>query len=275
MFRRYSLGLLTMLVAISCICVQAQSVTGTFTGTIYDPTGSAVIGAKVEVTNANTNSAVAVISSKDGIYTVTNLQPGTYVITVVAGGFESEKIQKVVLPVNAVVREDAHLKLGSSTETVNVDSGAPVISTEEASVGTVIDEHAVNRLLFNGRSVDQLLTTVAGNTSDGALSSTPNFSGSLRWGGTYFTIDGGNFNDLGNGTFAYSYATNLTTMPSTDTIQELKVQTSMANAEYEGGAAVVVVTKSGTNQFHGSLVEFNRNRALAAFDRFAEADLQP
>ena len=271
MFRRYSLGLLTMLVAISCICVQAQSVTGTFTGTIYDPTGSAVIGAKVEVTNANTNSAVAVISSKDGIYTVTNLQPGTYVITVVAGGFESEKIQKVVLPVNAVVREDAHLKLGSSTETVNVDSGAPVISTEEASVGTVIDEHAVNRLLFNGRSVDQLLTTVAGNTSDGALSSTPNFSGSLRWGGTYFTIDGGNFNDLGNGTFAYSYATNLTTMPSTDTIQELKVQTSMANAEYEGGAAVVVVTKSGTNQFHGSLVEFNRNRALAAFDRFASA----
>lgn len=269
MFRRFVFGLLTMLVTSCCAGLWAQTVTGSFTGTVSDQSGLVLSGAKVEIVNVATGTAVKAFTDKDGNYTITNLQPGTYQIVISSVGFESAKINKAELLVNATTREDVRLKVGSSSETVSVDGGAPVISTEESSVGTVIDEHAVNRLILNGRTVDQLLTTVTGATSDGALNSTPTFSGSLRWGGVYFTVDGGTYNDLGNGTFAYSYATGLSTMPSTDTIQEVKVQTSMANAEFEGGSAVVIVTKSGTNHFHGSLVEVNRNRALAAYDRFA------
>jgi len=267
---RRSVLLSGVLFSIMSACyLQAQSVTGTITGTIYDPSGSVVPGATIEIRNEGTNLSINSTTSKDGDYRITNLQPGSYEIKIIAAGFKAASIHHAVLQVNAVAREDAHLALGSNVETVSIDGGAQVISTEQSSIGTVIDSHEISHLMVNGRTVDQLVATAAGNTTDGAQNSTPSISGSLRWGGLYYTVDGGTFNDLGNGTFAYSYATNLTTMPSTDSIQELKVQTNMAPAEYEGGAAVTIVTKSGTSQFHGSLTEANRNRMFAAYDRFA------
>jgi len=269
MFRRHVFGLLAMFTALACLGLRAQTVTGSVTGTVFDPSGSVLADVTITAIHAGTGMAATAVSDKNGNYTIASMQPGTYDVVFTASGFQTEKIQKVVLLVNAVVREDAHLKVGSQSETVSVDGGAPVISTEEASVGTVIDQHAISRLLVNGRTIDRLLTTVAGNTGDSATA--PVLAGALHWGGTYFTVDGGSFNDVGNGAAAYSYATNLTTFPSTDTVQEVKVQQNLAGAEFEGGAGVVVVTKSGTNQFHGSLSEFNRNRAVAAYDRFASA----
>ena len=269
MFRRHALGLLTLLLALCYTCLRAQNITGSFTGTVYDTNGATVVGAAVQAVNAGTGVTLSAVSDKDGNYTFSNLQPGSYTLVFAATGFETVKIAKVVLLVNATAREDVHLKVGSSTETISVEGGAPVISTDDSAIGTVIDQHAMSKLLVNGRTVDQLVATTSGNTGDSATA--PALAGALHWGGTYFTVDGGTFNDMGNGAAAYSYATNLTTLPSTDTVQEVKVQANLANAEFEGGAAVVVVTKSGTNAFHGTLTEFNRNRDLAAFDRFAAA----
>lgn len=263
-------ALFAILLAIAAGCsLMAQTISGSFTGTVYDASGGIVKGARVEILNDSTNFSISVVTDGSGDYTVTNLLPGTYRITITAPGYETVVIQHATLLVNQQARNDARLQVGHASTTIAVDAAPPVISTESASLATVIDSHAVNRLLVNGRTVDQLLTTVAGNTSDGALTSTPNLSGSLRWGGVYYTVDGGTFNDLGNGSAAYSYATNLTTLPSIDNIEEVKVEDNLANAEYEGGAAVSVVTKSGTNKFHGSLVEFNRNRDLAAYSYFA------
>jgi hypothetical protein len=248
--------------------IVAQTVSGTLTGTVYDANGAALKGAHVEVRDASTNFSISSVTNDTGGYTVTNLQPDTYQITVSMPGFKTSIINNAVLLTNQVARNDFHLEVGGATETVAVNATASVISTENSPIASVIDSHAVDILLVNGRTVDQLLATVSGSTSDGALTSTPNLAGSLRWGGVYYTVDGGTFNDLGNGSAAYSYSTNLTTMPSLDTLEEVKVQTNMANAEYEGGSAISMVTKSGTNRFHGSLVEFNRNRALSAFTYF-------
>jgi hypothetical protein len=128
---------------------------------------------------------------------------------------------------------------------------------------------AGERLPLNGRTVDRLILFTPGSTSDSA--SNPKLGGSLHWGGSYFTVDGGSYNDIGNGGGSYSYATNLTTMPSTELIQEMKVETNLSKAEYEGSASISILTKSGTNQFHGTVYEFNRNRFVAARDYFAKA----
>jgi len=263
-------ALFAMLLTLFTGCLlQAQTVTGSFTGTVFDASGAAVNGAQVTVTNDSTNFSATVVTNSSGDYTVTNLQPGTYKITIAVAGFQTSIIRQAVLLINQTARNDVHLKVGSAVETVSVDADPPLISTDTPQLSTVLDSHAVNRLLVNGRTVDQLLTTTSGNTSDGSSSSTPTLSGSLRWGGVYFTVDGGTYNDVGNGSAAYSYATNLTTLPSLDNIEEVKVESNLANAEYEGAAAISVVTKSGSNTFHGSLVEFNRNRALAAYNYFA------
>jgi hypothetical protein len=137
----------------------------------------------------------------------------------------------------------------------------------------VLEGTAVERLPLNGRTIDRALLFTAGNTSDSA--SSPNLSGGLRWGGTYYTVDGVPFNDLGNGAAAYSYNTNLSTLPSTETVQEIKVESNLAKAEYEGGSAVSIITKSGSNHFHGEVYEFNRNRFGAARDNFTRVGVTP
>jgi len=148
-----------------------------------------------------------------------------------------------------------------------------VLNTENASVATLVDTHAVSTLPVNGRTIDRFILIAPGNTSDS--SSNPKLGGSLHWGGNFFTIDGVAVNDTGNGGASYSYQTNLTTLPSIDTIQEFKIEFNNVKAENEGSVAVSIITKSGTNQFHGSLFEFNRNATLTAKNFFATSQPKP
>jgi hypothetical protein len=272
--KRFSIALLLLLcLGVVSLTADAQSVTGTLLGLVTDPSGATVTGATVTVTNTATNQSVTLATGKDGEYRAANLTPSSYVITIVAPGFRSATIQHIQLLVTETQRNDVVLSLGSTDRTVEVSGSSNAISTDTSSIGSVIEGVAVARLPLNGRTIDRALLYTAGNTSDSAAS--PNLSGGTRWGGTYYTVDGVPFNDLGNGSAAYSYNTNLSTLPSTETVQELKVESSLAKSEYEGGSAVSIITKSGSNSFHGTVYEFNRNRAFAARDFFTREGVTP
>lgn len=253
--------------------IYSQSTTGTLVGTVTDTTGSVVAGAKVRVVNEGTKATVEVTSGDSGEYVVASLPAAVYQIRVELAGFRTTEVSHVQLPLNATVRTDIRLEPGELTQTVDVSASAPVLNTENASVATLVDTHAVSTLPVNGRTIDRFILIAPGNTSDS--SSNPKLGGSLHWGGNFFTIDGVAVNDTGNGGASYSYQTNLTTLPSIDTIQEFKIEFNNVKAENEGSVAVSIITKSGTNQFHGSLFEFNRNATLTAKNFFATSQPKP
>lgn len=272
--KRFSLAH-SLLLCLLCLpgIVLAQSVTGALVGLVTDPSGAVVAGAKVTVRDGNTGQAVEVFTGKDGEYNALNLQPSMYEISIAAPGFATSTVTNVKLLVSATQRDDVKLVVGSADKTVDVTAAPDAITTDSSSIGSVIEGVEVGRLPLNGRTVDRVLLFTAGSTSDSAAS--PNIGGGLRWGGTYYTVDGVPFNDLGNGAAAYSYDSNLTTLPSTETVGEIKVESSLAKAEFEGGSAVSIITKSGSNSFHGEAYEFNRNRAYAARDYFSAAGVVP
>lgn len=253
----------------SLLPLHAQTVVGTLLGQVTDASGGVVSKASVSLRNVETNRVVETVTDASGNYLAPNLQPGTYEITITAPGYRTGEIHNVRLLLNATARNDLQLAVGSADQKVEVSSAGSVIATDSSSLNAVIDMKAGERLPLNGRTIDRLVQFTPGNTADNA--SAPKIGGSLHWSGSYFTVDGGAYNDVGNGQGSYSYATNLTTMPSTELIQEMKIESNLAKAEYEGSAAISMLTKSGTNQFHGTLYEFNRNRFVAARDYFARA----
>src|SRR6185436_19286499 len=123
---------------------------------------------------------------------------------------------------------------------------------------------------LNGRMLDRLIRVSAGVTTDSA--SNPRVAGSSYWGGMSFNVDGVAFNDPGNGGGAYSYRHGMSTLPSVDAVSEFKIDSNSQKAEYEGAASVTIATKSGTNQLHGTLYLFNRNREYAATNYFGARD---
>ncbi|MFN0105348.1 MAG: carboxypeptidase regulatory-like domain-containing protein [Bryobacteraceae bacterium] len=247
--------------------LYAQSTSGTLVGTVRDSTGAVVAGAKVRVTNTGTGAVQEIQSNPNGDYVAPNLSPATYQVRVELTGFRSVDVSQIQLLTSQTVRNDIRLEPGELQQTIQVEAAAPVVSSESSSLANNVDTHTVVTLPLNGRTLDRLILITPGNTSDSP--SNPKLAGSLHWGGNFFTIDGVSFNDLGNGGAAYSYQTNLSTTPSVDTIQEFKIETNNAKAEHEGSAAISIITKSGTNQLHFTLFEFNRNRFAAAKEFFA------
>jgi hypothetical protein len=257
----------SFLFAIAALTLQAQSISGTLVGTIRDSTGAVVAAAKVRVVNAGTGAVVETQSNGDGDYVIPNLPPATYNLRVETPGFRSVDVQQVKLLTSQTVRNDVRMEPGELQQTIQVEAAAPVVASESSSLANNVDSHTVVTLPLNGRTLDRLILITPGNTSDSP--SNPKLAGSLHWGGNFFSIDGVAFNDLGNGGAAYSFQTALSTTPSVDTIQEFKIETNNAKAEHEGSAAISIITKSGTNDLHFTLFEFNRNRFAAAKEFFA------
>ncbi|MBI1786702.1 MAG: carboxypeptidase regulatory-like domain-containing protein [Acidobacteria bacterium] len=251
----------------------AQSTTGTLVGTVTDSSGAAIAAAKVKATNDATGISVEAVTNASGDYVIPNLAAASYKIQAEVAGFRTVAVSGIRLLLNATVRTDIRLEPGAIEQSISVEAVAPVVSSETSSVASVVDAHSVVTLPLNGRTLDRLILITAGNTSDSP--SNPKLAGSLHWGGNFYTMDGVAFNDLGNGGAAYSYRTALSTTPSVDTIQEFKIETNNAKAEYEGSAAISMISKSGSNELHGSLYEFNRNRVLAAKQFFATSQPKP
>ncbi|MBI4905451.1 MAG: TonB-dependent receptor [Acidobacteria bacterium] len=251
----------------------AQNTTGTILGTVKDASGAVIPAARIRVTNEATSIAVNVVTNERGDYVVTNLPAASYSVLAESPGFRKAVAEHVTLLLNATQRQDLTLQTGSVDQEVTVTAEAPVISSETSSVASTVDSHAVLNLPLDGRTLDTLLGLTAGNSSDSA--SNPRLAGSLYWGGNNYSVDGVSFNDTGNGGAAYSYSTRLTTTPSVDTVQEIRVENVNAKAENEGSNAIQMITRAGGNRMRLTLYEYHRDRFLTAKDFFATGLTKP
>jgi len=253
--------------------VQAQSITGTILGTVKDSSGAVVPGASITLTNEETGVATSAVSDERGDFVVPNLGPGTYTVKAEVSGFKPAVVKSVRLLATRSVRIEPVLEPGGVSQEVQVVASAPVLNSENATIGNVMESRIITTLPFNGRTLDRLIRISAGVTSDSA--SNPRVAGSSYWGGIQFNVDGTSYQDSGNGGAAYSFRNGAPTLPSIDAVSEFKIDSNNQKAEYEGSASVTVVSKSGSNAFHGSVFAFNRNKALAAKNYFATQLVKP
>src|SRR5229473_8460209 len=278
---RASLLLLASLVVLLCSAapLRAQVDAGSILGTVSDASGGSVRGATVTLTNEGTNASLATTTSADGTYKFSPVRIGSYKITATLQGFQTITQRNVVVNVGQDVVVDFTLKPGSVSETVEVASTIPVLETQDASVGQVIDSRNVDSLPLNGRNFTFLAQLAAGvntpqadtrgNAASGAFAANV-----LRPAQNNYLLDG---IDNNSDTVDFLNGTNFVVLPPVDAIEEFKVQTTGFSAEYgRSGAAVLNATiKSGTNEFHGAAWEFFRNDKLDAADFFENAGRRP
>ncbi len=267
------LAVVTLLFSASVL--QAQVDTGSITGTVTDTSGAVVSGAKVTITNEGTGATLSTTTGGDGIFDFSPVRIGSYKLEASASGFKTVVQAHVVVDVSARVQENFKLQPGAVTETVEVTGAAPVLQSQDASVGQVVSQRSVNDLPLNGRNFTFLAQLAAGvntpesdtrgNAASGAFTANGN-----RPAQNNYMLDG---IDNNSDTVDFLNGTNFVVLPPVDAIQEFKVQTSDFSAEYgRSGAAVLNATiKSGTNQFHGDVWEFFRNDKLDAPDYFEDA----
>jgi hypothetical protein len=255
--------------------LRAQIDTGAVLGTVTDASGAEIRGATVTLTNEGTNATLTSTTGTGGEYKFSPVNIGTYTVSVNFQGFTTMTQRHVVVNVDAQVVANFTLKPGAVTETIEVAATTPVLETQDASVGQVVDQRSVDNLPLNGRNFTFLAQLAAGvntpqadtrgNAASGAFSANGN-----RPAQNNYLLDG---IDNNSDTVDFLNGTNYVVLPPVDAIEEFKVQTSDFSAEYgRSGAAVLNATiKSGTNSFHGDVWEFFRNDKLDAADFFENA----
>ncbi len=250
------LALAILFCGLICGSAIAQSARSTILGRVTDPSGSAIASAKITIDNRATGLSLNVVSSTGGEFSAANLVPGTYRATVTASGFKTNVINEVVVNLDQTLRLDVSLSVGDVASRIEVDAEAPVLQTDTSSVGNIVDGKQITTMPLNGRqNLFGLLSLAPGVQNPGT---NPYVAGNGGFGAVNLTIDGVSGNDAGN-------ERNLTTVPSLESIGEFKVIANNASAEFgRGGAQIVISSKSGTNEMHGSMFYFNRNKALAA-----------
>ena len=265
-----TLILCLFLLLLAAATVSAQS-TGTILGTIRDSSGAVIPGASLKITHIATETTRETATNSVGNYIAPALQPGVYRIEVEVAGFRKRVIPSVELEVDQAARIDLSLEPGSVSETIEVTAAQPLVNTESPALGQVIDNARVLNMPLNGRQFLELTLqtpgVVTGNGGPQTGSSTmfqrPGQNSSISVSGgrsqnNSFLIDGTQNTDPDVNAYVVS--------PSVDMIQEFKMETRNYSAEFgrSSGGQISVVTKSGTNQFHGSAYEFLRNNAVDA-----------
>ncbi len=249
----------------------------TVTGSVSDVSNASVAAAKVTAQNLDTLITKEVMAADDGTYTIPFLQPGRYKITAQKAGFRQSVQDNLTLEVNQSARIDFKLEVGQVTETVEVTGGAPLLEIDNAAIGQVIEQKAVAELPLNGRNFVQLATLGPGVTGVGFGAKGTIMSGNrpddLRPGSEIFA----NGNREGSNNFLYDGIDNnerltlsIVLRPSVEAVREFKIQTSMFAADQgrNSGATVNIISKSGTNELHGSAYDFLRNDATDARNFF-------
>jgi Carboxypeptidase regulatory-like domain/TonB dependent receptor-like, beta-barrel len=253
--------------------VPGQQVSGTITGYVTDPSGAAIPGAAVTVTNAQTGISTERNTEPSGLYIFTNLIPGTYTVSVVTSGFQKFVRQNVVLSVDSTVTVDAEMTLGQVSQEVTVSGAPPVLNMQKADVSSTLSSQAVEELPTLSRNISSLIVLAPGVTQNsyqqgvseqpaGGFEATAN---GQFWGVNNYQLDG--ISDTQTGLSGYQIL-----VPPADGVQEMKVTTADYDAELGqvAGAVVQYSTKSGTNKIHGSAYEFNRNKATFAANPYTE-----
>ncbi len=261
-----SIFTLYLLLALTSPVLRAQSEAGsaTLTGTVLDPSGTAISGANVAIVNGGTNQRRELATSGSGLYTAVRLSAGTYSVLVEKTGFRTARRDGIELGVGAAITLDVQLELGSTTDSISVVSGLPLVETSRSQNSTLINERAVRELPINGRNFLDFTLLTPGVVRDNRV-------GDLSFGGqrgpaNSLLIDGMDANSsywgqsTGRAGFRDPYAF------SQDSVQEFQVLTNSFAPEIgrATGGVVNVITKSGTNRFHGSGFWFFRDRLFNA-----------
>ncbi|HET8550151.1 MAG TPA: carboxypeptidase-like regulatory domain-containing protein, partial [Bryobacteraceae bacterium] len=253
-----------LLGAVGAALVQAQSGTATITGSVTDPSGAAIHRAAVSARNPETGDVRSTITNETGNYNLPGLRPAAYDVTVESPGFRRYSQREFRVEVDQVARLDVQLELGQVAEQVEVRGTAQLLHTENATVGSVIETRKIVELPLNGRNFVQLSLLVPGvNTGQPGAGRGGGVSiGGARSEQNAFQLDGVSNTD--------QYDSGIAFRPNVDVIQEFKIEVNNYSAEFGKGAGgqINVVTKSGTNQFHGSAWEFHRNNAVQARNFF-------
>ncbi|MCU1315665.1 MAG: TonB-dependent receptor, plug, partial [Candidatus Acidoferrum typicum] len=247
---------------------------GSVVGRVTDPAGAAVAGAQITVTQEGTGFSRSAMSDPEGLYVIPSLQPAIYNLTVEAKGFSTSKESGVTLLADQTLTVNVSVKLGVTTEVVTVTGNALQVDTATSTLKQVIEQQRISELPLNGRNAAQLTLLVAGavNSPNGGADqgATKTFPGAVTYSANgarqdtiSYELDGGNYVD--------EYTNVNQPFPFPDALQEFSVQTSNYSAEYgeNAGGVVNVITKSGTNSFHGDAFEFVRNPAFNAQNFFA------
>jgi Carboxypeptidase regulatory-like domain/TonB dependent receptor len=269
LMQRMTWGILA-LAALSGVPLLAQSTTADVVGTVTDTTGAVVPNARVQLTNVETHETRTATSGSGGEYTFTLLKPSRYSLTVTASGFKLFQISSFGLAAGDRAREDSHLTVGAEGETVMVEATAPALHTDSAALITSVTEKQTQELPLNGRNYINLVQVTPGATeglnnglASGNRPDDRRQTSSVSVNGQADVINNQLIDGMDNNERVIG---SIGVRPSVDAIQEVSVQTNVFTAEVgrSAGAAINVITKSGTNAFHGTVYEFFRNDVLNA-----------
>jgi hypothetical protein len=255
--------LLTLLCILGSSMMLAQSTTGIIQGQVTDPSNAAIISAPITATNTLTGETHSTTTNSQGQYVIPNLPVGVYRVESLATGFKRTVRDGVTLSVNQEARVDLALELGKTSESVEVHADTVQVNTYTPELGELVDSKKVTDLPLNGRNVYSLLVSLPGATSINAQTVPSRDNNSFvvnggRWATNSCFIDGGFNNDI--------WRNSCSTPPNPEAVQEFRLLSSNSDVEFGRmpGAFMNIITKSGTNSFHGSAYEFLRNNDLDA-----------
>jgi len=249
--------------------LQAQVTTGVIQGQISDAQGGVIPAAVVTATHDGTGIKTVVPSNETGFYLFPRLAPGSYVLAIEASGFRRFVRENIELRVDTIVRIDARLEIGATTESVTVTAASPLLKTDRTDVSSTLTSKEARELPLMGRNITFLMNIIPGTIPQGRGEITTGdinlVTNGVQAGRNYQTLDGiDNHEGIGGAALMVT---------SLDTVQEVKITTNAFDAEYGqiGGASTMVTTRSGTNAYHGSLFEYHRNSLTSARNPFTEA----
>lgn len=267
-----------LLLALVCMSSGAQQITGSINGTVKDEQGAVISGASIKATNEDTGFSRAAVTGDDGSYNIQYLPVGKYRVNVEAPGFQRFEQQNLHISVDAAQTLPITLKIGAESQTVTVTEAPPLVNTSTAELGrTVLPSEIIELPLVNRNAYTELSLTpgVQSNSASSQTNSTgsPNFI--IGVPSTQVTVNGGIDGGVPSVSYYLDGGINMTglrnygnPLPNPDALQEFRVETNNFAAQYGrmSGAVVTAVTRSGTNQWHGSLFEFVRNTVLNSYN---------
>ena len=264
----------TVLFLACCFTAQGQSTFGSISGTVKDASGAAIAGAQVTLTSTATGAQQTFNTDQNGLYSFLNLNPGGYTVDVDKTGFKRFKREAIDVQVQQSARIDATLEVGADTQTIEVTAETPLLQTDNASLGQVIDERKTNETPLNGRNVFNLITLSPAAIAQGGAGGSQVGQNPFSWGNYQV---GGSF---GNESAEYvdgqpvniGYINLPILIPDQDAISEFKVQYNNLGPEWGrfAGGIVNLSTKGGSNTFHGVAYEYLRNKVLNSRPYFPE-----
>jgi len=256
-----------LLITLAAAC-HAQTFFGSVVGTVSDATGALMPQAGVTCINLGTADRRQAQTDAAGNYTFVNLTPGQYRVEVEKQGFRRFVREPITVEVQSAVRIDVAMQVGEVTQTLEVTEQTPLLQTENASLGQIVEARKVLEMPLNGRNIFSLVALVPGVLPGGQSGTTPTGTNPFAWAN--FQIGGGQANQsasyIDGAPVNSAYVNHTMLVPTQDAVQEFRVQTNSLGPEFGrfAGGVINLTTKSGTNSFHGSVYEYFRNRALNA-----------